>query len=266
MKSPRKFHPEISRRSILKSLSFAPFLLRSSPIIPFCLLSHAEVSAEEFSMADVRLSPHYPAHSPLADILRMVPAGSDGFPLEKFAIEIESQLEKWGKALQERTNDVTAIASLLQDEIDGSDLGSGTQATIRSGFGVETLKRTFPTRSKISRNQFLADLTNWLRPASRIETTEFEIFSIEQTNAAPLTVRIELRYDIVSEVPENKREERVGTCKMEWFRDGSDNWKAQLWHFDTETICTVQNPAFVDITAKAFATIPSYKSQFAHGA
>ena len=212
-------------------------------------------------MADVRLSPHYPVQSPIADILRMVPPGSDGFPLEKFAVEIEALLDLWGKALQRKTSDLTMIASLLTDEIEGSDLGSKTQTIIRSGFGVETLKRTFAQKSRIPRNQFLAGLTKWLEPASRIETTEFEIFSIQQTDAAPLTVRIGLRYDIVSEVPGNKREERVGTWEMEWFRVGADSWKAQMWHFDSETVCTVQSPAFVDITAKAFGAIPSYKSQ-----
>jgi Tfp pilus assembly protein PilF/peroxiredoxin len=217
-------------------------------------------------MSDVRLSPHYPVQSPISDILRMVTPGSDEFPLEKFAVEIEALLDGWGKALQNGTEALITTASLLHDQIEATDPGSSIQTTIRSGFGIDTLKRKFEQRSRISRNEFVAKLARWLEPAIRIETTEFEIFSIEQVNAAPLTVRIDVRYDIVSTVPENKREERVGTWKMEWYRDGSDTWKAQTWHFDSETVCTVQNPAFVDITAKAFGAIPSYKSQLSHGA
>jgi tetratricopeptide (TPR) repeat protein len=266
MKSPSKSQADISRRSILKSLSFAPLMLRPAPIFPFCLPRQPDYAAGELSMADVRFSPHYTVQSPLSDIFRTVPPGSDEFPLEKFAVEIEALLFQWGKALQKDRKDLAGIAALLLEQIEATDLGSRSQTVIRSGFGVDTLKRTFGTTSKISRDEFVPRLAKWLDPATQIETTEFEIFSIEQTSASPLTVRIDLRYDIVSQVPDNKREERVGTWNMEWFRDGSESWKAQTWHFDVERVCTVQSPAFVDISAKALGAIPSYKSQFSRGA
>ena len=79
-------------------------------------------------------------------------------------------------------------------------------------------------------------------------------------------MQIDLRYDMVSNLRDQSREERVGTWKMEWFQTSSQKWKARLWLFDGETICTVQSLAFVDVTATALGNIDSYRSQFLHGA
>lgn len=215
----------------------------------------------------MRLAPHYPAQSPLADILRMVPPGSDDFPLEKIALEIEALLGRWGTDLQNRSRNFSGIPAFLHETIEASDPAARAETIIRSQFGVNTVKRTFATAKKISRDEFLQAIAKWLEPAVQIETTEFEIFSIEQTSAAPLTVRTKARYDIVSTIPGSKRRERVGTWKMAWLRDeSSDSWKALTWHFEGETDCTIQGPAFVDITANALGPIPSYKSQLSHGA
>src|SRR5215472_15398003 len=102
MKSPLNSHrPRISRRAVLKGLSFAPLALRPAPILGSWIAKGRLYSPDSFSLADVHLSPHYPSQSPLADIFRLVTPGSDDYPLEKDAIEIESILNKWGASLKE---------------------------------------------------------------------------------------------------------------------------------------------------------------------
>ena len=44
-----------------------------------------------------RFTPHYPAKSPLDDILRLVVPGSDEFKAEKYAFEIKQVLDTWTK-------------------------------------------------------------------------------------------------------------------------------------------------------------------------
>ena len=217
-------------------------------------------------MADVRLSPHYPVRSPLSEVFHAIPPGLDEYPLEKFAFEIETLLAEWGKSLQKGVDHLTTIDSLIDDQIDSSDMGSVSRTALRSGFGVDAERRTFAQESRLSREQFLGSLSRWLEPATSIETAEFEIYGISQIGAAPLTLQIDLRYDMVSKLRDQSREERVGTWKMEWFQTTSQKWKARLWHFAGETSCTVQSLAFVDVTAKAFENIDSYHSQLLHGA
>jgi len=217
-------------------------------------------------LADVRLSPHYPTESPLSDIFRMVPPGSDEYPLERFAVEIEFLLDQWGKTLQRGTEHVTFIASLLDDKIEAFDLSSAFETILRTGFGVDSVRRTFNGQPTLDRERFLLSLAKWLKPGNSVKTAEFEIFGIDQTNATPLTLHIDLRYNIVSDLSNQKREERVGTWKMEWFHDSSQSWKVRTWHLIGETVCTAQNPAFVDITSKSLGSIESYHSQLLHGA
>jgi tetratricopeptide (TPR) repeat protein len=267
MKFPVQPHtPGISRRSVLKSLSFAPLLLRPAAISPFCFAQDSSHPAVEFPLTDVRLSPHYPAQSPLGDILRLTTPGSDEFPLEKFAIEIESLLDKWGAAIRRSIDHFVEIAPFLHQQLEASDIDSSSVTPIRSGFGVEASRLIFGPPTAGSREQFLHRFAKWLKPATFVETAEFEIYSIQQIHAAPLRLSLEIRYDIVSTTPSRNREERVGSWHMEWFLDESQAWKVQKWHFAGETRCTVQSPAFVDVTTSAFGAIDSYKSQLLHGA
>jgi tetratricopeptide (TPR) repeat protein len=267
MKFPLQSLPTgISRRSVLKSLSFAPLFLRSAAISPFCLAQNSNHHAVEFPLTDPRLSPHYPSRSPLADILELTSPGSDEFPLEKFATEIESLLNRWGAALRNSIGQFIEIAPYLDQQLEASDIDSPSETPIRSGFGVEASRLIFGPPTTGSREQFLPRLAKWLKPATFVETAEFEIYSIQQIHASPLTLSLELRYDIVSTTPDRKREERVGSWHMEWSLDESQAWKAHKWHFAGETRCTVQSPAFVDVTAAAFGAINSYKSQLLYGA
>ena len=68
----------ISRRAILKDIALAPLLLRSAPLRGLSLLGGTRRFAGDrspgFPFPDVRLTPHYPSPSPLADILHLVAA------------------------------------------------------------------------------------------------------------------------------------------------------------------------------------------------
>src|SRR5271156_5191797 len=84
----------LSRRTLLKSMGMAPLLFRAAPLHGAALLFRPPGTSSgaggEFGFSDVRLVPHYPAKSPLADVLRLVTPGSDEFITEKYAVEIES--------------------------------------------------------------------------------------------------------------------------------------------------------------------------------
>jgi hypothetical protein len=52
-------------------------------------------------------------------------------------------------------------------------------------------------------------------------TADFEIVHIEQTASSPITVRIEIHYDLVGvqEDEDKGREERIGNWLTEWMPD-----------------------------------------------
>ena len=66
----------VSRRALLKSMGLAPLLLRPAPFYgssSLIGLRNVLPSRDPASpFIDIRLTPHYPARSPLADVLRLV--------------------------------------------------------------------------------------------------------------------------------------------------------------------------------------------------
>lgn len=256
----------ISRRAVLKSLSLAPLLLRPAPIVGLGFPDAASGAGNDFSTTDFRLSPRYPSQSPLTDIFRLVEPGSDDYPLEKHAVELETLLNGWGAALKQSLQNVNALAAFIAPEIQASEIGEVMQHSVRAGCGIDTFERSFGGTSNCSRERFIESVAEWLRPASSIETAEFEIYKIEPVAGSSSTLRAEIRYDIVAISAGNRREERVGSWQTEWSRDGSQQWRARLWRFGKERSSVVHGNGFVDVTATAFGGVESYGAQLMHGA
>ena len=168
---PNEKTRSVSRRTILKSMGLAPLLLRSAPIFPSSLLfaSPAALPGQNpvFPFSDVRLMPHYPAKSPLADVLRLVPPGSDEYATERYAFEIEAILNQWGQALKTSAQDLSRFAKFIDDAVQGSMLIPANESAVRSGFGFEVTKRRFAPDIVPGRQHLLESIQSWLGPLSR---------------------------------------------------------------------------------------------------
>lgn len=270
MTSPRKdVNALISRRRLLKTLGLAPLALRCAPFHAAPILSGAANIDSRihptFPFADVRFVPHDPAKSPLADILRLVPPGSDNYPTEKYAFEIESQLEEWSRALCGSVGAVSVLENSLDASVEACSLVPVLQRSVRSGNGIEIVKRQFDPAMVPGRERFLHALQTWLGPVTRVETAEFEIYGIEVLDHAPLAVRLDMRYDIVATHSDGGREERVGSWRTEWQQQPSQTWRARRWQAGEETLAIVRQPVFRDITEQAMSGAASYTSQLLPG-
>src|SRR4051794_36080371 len=76
-----------SRRRFLRGMRWVPVLFLPAPMhaVEFCAASAKPGAAiPPFSFADVRLTPHYPAKSPLDEVLRLVVPGTDEYVTEKY--------------------------------------------------------------------------------------------------------------------------------------------------------------------------------------
>ncbi|HEY6375657.1 MAG TPA: FG-GAP-like repeat-containing protein [Edaphobacter sp.] len=98
-----------------------------------------------------------------------------------------------------------------------------------------------------------------------MEIAEFEIYAIEEVASSPLSVRLNIRYDIVASRKDEQREERVGSWRTEWLHSESEGWKAQRWEADEETLTVAQGPIFIDVTSQALDSTESYNSQLLRG-
>jgi Flp pilus assembly protein TadD/peroxiredoxin len=258
-----------SRRTFLKSAALTPFLFRPAPLfgLPYWgsivggLNGGADTSSDDF-----RFRPTYPAKSPLEDVLRRVPPGSDEFATEKYAFEIEAILIEWSAALAASPQDVDVLAKWLDPGIEAAALVPDRVTTLRSGYGIDVIRQTFGSNAESGREWFLRDLRSWLGQLSPVQTAEFEIIGIEEIAPSPVTVRCEIRYDVVGAGANEQREERVGSWRTEWRRDEAGAWKARRWEAGQETVATARGPVFTDVTAQALGETASYGNQLLRGA
>ncbi|HTV04616.1 MAG TPA: FG-GAP-like repeat-containing protein [Acidobacteriaceae bacterium] len=248
----------------------APVLFTPAPLFRATLLfGQPEIPARRSSaltLPDARLTPHYPEESPLADILRLVAPGSDDYPTEKYAFEIEALLREWGQSLTTSVRNTLALEKFLSPSVVVSPISQFRETALRKGYGVEVVMRHFDSATVSGRNRFLHEVQTWLGHAAHIETAEFEIYGIEQTGDSPLAVRTQTRYDVVIHRSDGRREERVGAWKSNWTRDSSGSWTAHRWEADEETVAVSHGPVFIDVSEQALGAIPSYKDQIIYGA
>src|SRR5207249_8013775 len=113
-----------SRRTFLRGMQCAPILFLPAPIRWLPLPSKPRDASRDrnasFPFADFRLTPHYPAKSPLEDVLSRVVPGSDEYLTEKHAFEIMRLLAEWGEALKFSPPALAALAKFLDASIEAS--------------------------------------------------------------------------------------------------------------------------------------------------
>jgi len=256
-----------SRRAFLKRVGIAPALLR---LPPFCgsrlAFPFAAIESQPLALADFRLKPSYPARSPLEDVLRRVVPGTDEFVTEKYAFEIEALLRSWSQSLKTAAGEGASLADFLDPTIGGFSFASAKENTVRSGDGIEIIRRQFEPSAASGRERFLLAFHDYIGSSSKVETAEFEIVSIEETASNPQVVRLDIGYNfVVTEDNNHRREERVGHWRTEWSRDRSAGWRATKWEPGGETRCIARSPGFIDVTQQVLGANESYRNQILRG-
>ena len=129
----------LTRRSLLKTLGVVPFLFRPAPFYGFPL----SFGLPPFDISYTRISPQYPAPSPLEDVLRLVNPGSDGYRTEKYAIEIEAFLRRWSVSLKASGDARLLISEWVDVGVLATPLASARATILRNHQGLECSRMHF---------------------------------------------------------------------------------------------------------------------------
>ncbi|MGB8473389.1 MAG: FG-GAP-like repeat-containing protein [Candidatus Acidiferrum sp.] len=258
-----------SRRNFLKGMRWTPVLFLPAPLykaVSHTLFEEAPAGPHAaFDLADFRVSPHYPAKSPLEDVLRRVAPGADEYLTEKYAFEVKQSLDEWSRALRERSPALSVLAKFLSASLEASSLVPVHQATLRSENGIEVIRRRFATTVDTGHEKFLQEIKTYLAAIVRIETAEFEITSIEKMADPAPAFKMEIRYDLVGAIRDGGREQRVGHWLTQWSRTGEGGWRVLRWEATVETLSRARAPIFIDVTSQALGQTESYRKQMLHG-
>ena len=249
-------------------MRWAPVLFVPAPMraLPFGVkLAAPPRSIPSFAFHDFRFTPHYPAKSPLDDVLRLVTPGADEFGAEKYAFEIARLLSEWSQALKTAPPALNVLSVILGASLNATQLGTMQESLVRSGGGIEVTRRRFTANPTSGRERFLDEMKKYLSSFVRVETAAFEIIGIKPIANSPLTVQTEIRYSLVGTGADRAREERVGNWSTRWTLDNSNTWRAVRWEASAETVSRAREPIFVDVTAQALGHTESYKEQMLRG-
>jgi tetratricopeptide (TPR) repeat protein len=264
----------VSRREFLKGMRWASLAFLPAPLQVFGSSNFPAASAgpsgavPSFLLADYRLRPHYPAKSPLDDVLALLAPGSDAFVTEKYAAEIGRNLANWSRALKTGAPAIDVLAKFVDGGIQATPLDASAirEQLVRSGYGLEVKRRRFERKVVAGAEGFLRGMKNYFGETGRVETAEFEIVGIEEMSEAPRTARARIRYDIVGARADRGKEERIGHWATEWRQDVGGAWRAMRWEAGEEAVSRAREPIFVDVTEQALGRMESYKSQMLRGA
>lgn len=257
----------LSRRRFLNGLRFTPLALLPAPLRLMPLRAEFATAwrASSLPFGDFRFVPHYPAKSPLEDVLRYVVPGTDGYSSEKHAYEIGEIFKKWGDALKGAPAALEGLTGFLDAAIQATNFGSAIEKALRSDFGIEIVKRSFGKSLAPGRERFLGAIKDYFARFRRLETADFEVVGIEEIPGTPGGIRAEIRYDFAGTNADGFREERIGLWTTRWVRDASGQWRVIAWEGSQETLSRARTSLFADITEQALGRTASYQQQLLRG-
>ena len=258
-----------SRRELLRNFAFTAFSMRMAPLFGGALPQLETEVGFGFESAshaeDTRYRPHYPAPSSLADILALVPPGSDSYLSERNAFEIGLVFSQWSQELRSGGRGHSVLAPSLAESFHASPFEHVQEVVKRDRAGIRVVERSFAPPASTTRASFLKEMSRWLEPLESILVAEFEIFGIQIASGSPLTVQIDVRYDVAGTRQDHQREERVGTWQLVCSQASEQAWTIHGWEAKDEVLSVGEGAAFVDVTASAFAGNDSYTDQLMHG-
>src|SRR5262252_365785 len=218
-----------SRRKFLKQMTWAPMLFLPAPLqgtlarLPLGAFSATRIP--HFPFADVGFLPHYPESSPLDALLGFAAPGTDEYIVEGYAAQIMNLLAAWGEELRRGARDVSTLRKCVHPSVEFTSLATEHETSLRSGGGIEVLRREFSSHSMKGLDRFLDEVKQYLKELKSVETADFEIYSCRQTASTPPTVTAEIRYEISGARADDSRESRIGRWRTGWVRDESGRWQ-----------------------------------------
>jgi len=215
--------------------------------------------------ADLRVAPHYPAISPLDEMILLVAPGSDQFAIEKYASEIRELLAGWGDDLTSGRDPVARARILADASLRASSLRPSNERTVRNRYGVTVIRRQFETDLRLDRDSFLDQLGDYLGSFAKMRSCEFQVTGISEISTPPAHISADMRYSLVGEGRGGGQQQRIGLWRTEWLQRDSQ-WRIVKFQVIDETISKASAPLFADISRHAFASVTSYKQQLLHGA
>jgi hypothetical protein len=180
MLGPKDGNRGASRRIFLKQMRWAPVFFLPAPIhnsffrsVP---LETPAAQASHFPFTEVLLSRHYPAASPLDDVLQLATPGTDEYVTEAYAVQLMELLEDWSRHLKVDPPATAVLSKFVASSVQSTELRAVRESHLRPDDQIDVLRREFGSGLLSGRERFLEEIKNYLAPLKRVKTADFEIW------------------------------------------------------------------------------------------
>ena len=192
--------------------------------------------------------------------LEHVEPGSDAFPLERTAQELDARLRLLADALHAGAAQSVAGA-LLDPAFHGARLLPVSAAASTAAPFEVTRSTDLPRDLTIDAHAIGAELQRLVADLRDVIVAEFLITTIESDGRPELpSVRTTVRYDIVGAGTRAFRVEHVGEWELRWRRAAAE-WRIVEWRAASDVTSRARVPVFTEITDAALGGIDSFRNQ-----
>ncbi len=164
-------------------------------------------------------------------------------------------------------SETSAISQSLAANFSGSSPRAVESASVRSDAMLEVRRNKFSDTATLNRESFLREWHSGLADFSKILVAEFQITAIDAGNASdpPAQVGTRVRYEIIGTGAKFYREQRVGEWLMAWTPAASGEFLLSNCRTLKETQARSHSLVYLDVSARALGSNPSYSGQMLHG-
>ena len=218
------------------------------------------VTAGQTATQDV-YRPKLAVSETLEPFLTHLEPGSDEFPAERQARELEARLGELRDSLRAAPARAASVAQWLLDPgFRGGRLLPVAETSSTSDVPFEIRKaKALPGDLSLDVRSFGGELQRLIEDIREIAVAEFLITSIEAADKSPL-VRTTVRYDLVGAGTKAWRVQHVGVWRMSW-RRGASGWRVVEWTAESLLTSRARTPVFTEVTEAALGRNDSFRRQ-----
>ena len=198
----------------------------------------------------------------MAPFLEHVEPGTDGFPLEGQAKELEARLRDISDAFRGGAARLAAVSKVLDPNFRGGRLLPVQEpAPIQSQLEV-TRAQDLPRDATLDARGFSAELQRLIGDIRDVTVAELLITSIQPDDGGDSSspVRTSIRYDIVGAGKTAYRVQHVGEWQMSWRRNAA-GWQVVRWIASSHVVSRARTPIFTEITEQSLGGTDSFRRQ-----
>ncbi len=250
---------KVTRRRLIKTAGLSGAFLAARYHGAVAWAEHGEVPSPCLFHGGPRYAPF------IEKFLSQIEPGNDDYITEKYAAEIETDLNAWSSSLRESPRALRSIEETLGEFLLATPFENAKVSTLRHGPPIESEELQFALASRLGRSTFLESLRVYFAPFLSLRTAEFQIGGLEIVSESPLQVRTQIHYDLSGRVGDERSEERTGEWQIDWERTSTAKWSILGWTATRELRARLAGRGFVDITQACLGNDSSYQQQMRHG-